>query len=230
MTTETFESKVNAIASAVTRGEDGKLQLPEDLDEAMSFSVRTEIRRRDTQSALSQTTAEKKRLELENQGLTSSWEQDAIASMTSKEAAELEELKHSDPDAWHAKLMATKETRKTEFQARRTKVSADAEQAVTSETRADTLARFNETYEGVLTDDALNNDIPPRLVKNLEEGRVDFEGFLQSCVDFLTKGRVLDKGTEAPTTVDLSKLPGGVSPADSALKETDKQQYSKTEW
>ncbi len=230
MTTETFEAKVHGIVSTVTRDESGKLQLPEGLDEATAFGVTTEIRRRDTQSAFSKVTAKAKQLETENQRYISGWEQDVIDTLTAKESAELEELKHTDPDAWRTKLNELQTTKKSKLAERRAKITTEAATVIQEESRAEILSRFEAQYPGILTEEVLNNDIPPRLVKNLEEGKVDFEGFLQSCVEFMTKGRTLDKGTQAPNTVDLSKLPGGGSPSEAAVTTSDIEQYRKSEW
>lgn len=228
--TDSFETKVNTLVSTVERDENGKLSFPEGTDESLVFAARTEIRRRDTQSALSAEKSNNQRLTAENEQLAASWEADAVEMMTAAEQASLEELKHQDPDAWHAKLVELKGEKKTKFSERRQAITTKATEVSQNATREEVLAAFNEKHPGVLTDDKLQNDIPPRIVRELEDGKVSYEQFLQNCVDYLDRGRVMDKGTKASDTTDLSTTQGGGTPSEAAAGGQDSADYADTDW
>ena len=83
------------------------------------------------------------------------------------------------------------------------------------EQRKQTLASFNEANPDFqITDDIIANDLPPRMMKDLEEGNVTFEKFLENAKDYLDKGKVVAgaeetiKDDETPTQVNLSDQPG----------------------
>ncbi len=227
---DSFESKVNTLASTITRDAEGKIQIPEGTDEALAFATRIELRRRDTQSALSQEKVKSTRLAAENEGLAANWEQEYEASLTADEAANLDELKAQDPDAWHAKLVEIKASKKDAFKAKRDAVATNAAQVSATASRAEIFAAFEADNPGVLTDDKLNNDIPPRYVKQLENGEVDYKQFLQNCTDYLTKGRVMQKTDTPHAGTDLGNLPGGGTPEQSAANNQDTQDYSQQDW
>lgn len=223
--TDSFESKVNNLVSTVERV-DGKLVFPEDADEALVYAARTEIRRRDTQSALQQERTEKQRLAAENAELVSGWEADVTDTLTAEEQSSLEELKHQDPDAWHKKLLELRDGKKAKFQEKRTEIANKAEAVSAQASRAEILNAFESQYPGVLTDDVLQNDIPPRYVKQLENGEVTYKQFLQNCVDYVQKDKVLDKGETAPKVTDLSAEAGGGAPSEAARDAQDSDDYS----
>ena len=76
----------------------------------------------------------------------------------------------------------------------------------------DQLAAFQQAYPDIsLTDEVIENDIPPRITKKLEQGKISFLDFLEECRNYLTKGKVVDKGEEPPAVTDISKNPGSSS-------------------
>lgn len=229
-TSDSFESQVNNLVSTVTRDDAGKIQFPEGTSEALAFAARTEIRRRDTQSSLSQSKAEAARLKAENDQLATSWEADLLDTMTADEQSRLEELKHQDPDKWHAELTALKDSKKTTFQARRQEISTKATQVSETASRQEILAAYEEKYPGVLTDDHLNNDVPPRLVRQLEEGAVTYKQFLDNCVKYLTSNKAILQPDTPPKVPDLSGEPGSGSPSPEAGKNQDVIEYRSTNW
>ncbi len=227
---DSFESKVNTLASTITRDDSGKIQIPDGTDEALAYATRIEVRRRDTQSALSQEKVKSNRLAAENEGLSASWEEEFANTLTQDEQASLEELKAQDPDAWHNKLVDIQTAKKTQFKEKRTAVATNAAQVSDTASRAEIFAAFEADNPGVLTDDKLNNDIPPRYVKQLENGEVDYKQFLQNCTEFLTKGKVMETTDTPPPGTDLGKLPGGGTPEKAAANGQDTEDYKGQDW
>lgn len=167
-----YESKVNEVITGSTRGEDGKLTFPEGTDESLAFSATAEIRRRDTQGAYTKNQQTLKALQAENEKLASSWESDAVANLSSTEQASLEELKVQDPDTWRSEIARLEEEKRGKFKERRTAISEEASQTTELERRGLQLEQFNKDNPEIeLTDEVIENDIPPRITRKLEKAK-----------------------------------------------------------
>lgn len=223
----TFEQKVNSILDEAKTGEDGKLVLPEDLDEATQFAVMAEKRRRDTQASFTKTQQENKVLRAQNEEVLTRWEQAAVSALSAAAQDDLEQLKHDDPDAWRAKLTELEAEARQKFNEERENVITSAKNKSEIEIRAEKLAAFQEANPGVeINDDVIENDIPPRFVKQLENGDISFDEFLQKCGSFLTGGKVLEPGAKGGDGLTLDKLGGGNRPDDRAVDSAAKETYN----
>lgn len=226
---DTFESKVNTALESVKKGEDGKWQVPDDLDEAVAYSVNAELRRRDTQAAYTKTQQEAAVLRKENETLAASYEKDVISQLSTEDKDRLEELKHTDPEAWRTELEKVERSNKSKFDEKRNQIKDTVTKETELERRTRLLEEYNEANpEHALTDEVIENDIPPRFTKQLEKGEVDFEEFLDKCNTFLGKPRTIKKGDEAPNEPDLGNAGGGHQPGDGERKEDIRKSY-KTE-
>lgn len=218
------EEQVNSILSSL--GDDGKV--PEDLDPVLRFAVTAEKRRRDTQSAYTKSNLENKRLSAETAKLFESLESTAISSFSDAEQTELAELKSQDPDAWHARLMELKETKKSKVKEQRQRISDEANQVSELELRTQALETFNaENPDIAITDEVIENDIPPRLTKQLADGKIEFSEFLNKCKDYLTKGKVVAPAPAPDEGIDLDDAPGGSRPSQESLVRQNKTDYTK---
>jgi hypothetical protein len=229
--TKSFADTVNEAVSQMTQGEDGKWSLPDSVDkgnEALVYAVNSERRRRDTQAAYTRTSQEKARLEAENKHLAEGWQKDFSSSMTTEQQAELEELKVTDPEAWRIKLNELENARQAKFNETRTSIQQKAVGESELDYRQRALQEFSEAHPDLkLTDDVIQNDIPPRLTKQLENGEVTFGAFLDKVAEYMTKGRVVKPTEEVPNGgVDLGKAAGGSLPDGNAIKEASKTQYN----
>lgn len=227
-TQPTFADTVNAVVGQMTQTEDGKWQLPADItDEAVIFAANAERRRRDTQSAYTRSQQELARKEAENNLLAESWQKDFSLNLTTEQRAELEELKVTDPDAWRAKLNEFEQEKANKFK----EVQKSIQQKAVGETeiqyRQRALQEFSEAHPDLkITDDVIKNDIPPRITRELEDGKINFGDFLNKVAEYMGKGRVIkpDDGN-AHESIDLAKAPGGSLPDGSAIKEASKTAY-----
>lgn len=228
--TKSFADTVNEVVGQMTQGEDGKWILPESVDknnEALVFAVNAEKRRRDTQAAFTRTAQEKARLEAENRHLAEGWQKDFSSSLTTEQQAELEELKVTDPEAWRLKLNELEETRRNQFNETRKTIQQKAVGESELEYRQRLLQEFSEAHPALkLTDDVIQNDIPPRITKQLESGEITFGDFLAKVAEYMTKGRVVKPTEDKPNGgIDLGTAPGGSMPDGAAIKEVSKTQY-----
>lgn len=215
---DTLEEKVNSVVDTMTKGDDGKWQLPEDLPEELRFAAMAERRRRDTQAEYSRVQNRLKALEAENSQLAAGWEADLTAKLTLEQQADLAELKLSDPDAWRAKLGELEQEARNKFAETRTQIASKATAESEKERRERVLADFLAANEGFeLNDEIIENDLPPRFLKQLEKGEVDFETFLSNAHAYLTKGKTVAPGEPAPKGPNLGKAGGGAVPEGAAV-------------
>lgn len=227
---ETFADKVNEVVNNMTQGEDGKWALPEgDYDEAILFAANTERRRRDTQSAYTRSQQKLKSLEAENELLAQNFEDNYVQFLPTDKQAELEELKATDPDAWRAKLSDLERERREEFQTKRSEIKEKAKGESEADYRARALTEFQEQNpELKLTDDVIQNDIPPRITKQLEKGDITFAEFLSQCGEYLSKGKVVaPPADKAPNNPNLGKVPGGSAPSGDAVASAVTKSYNE---
>lgn len=229
--TKTFAETVNEVVGQLTQGEDGKLIIPETIDqtnEPLMFAVMAEKRRRDTQASFTRTQQENARLKAENNHLAEGWQKDFSSTLTLEQQAELEELKVTDPDAWRTRLNQLEEQRKVKFNETRQTIQQKAVGESEMEYRQRALKEFAEAHPDLqLTDDVIENDVPPRFTKQLEKGEITFGAFLDTVAEYMTKGRVVKPTEEKPNGgIDLAKAPGGSLPDGAAIKEASKTQYN----
>jgi len=222
----TFAQAVNTAVDNMTQGDDGKWSLPEGLDEATSFAANSERRRRDTQSALDNSTTRTKALETENSMLVSGWEKDVVKTLSSEQRTELDELKATNPDAWREKMDEYEETNRTTFAETRTNISKEANEGTELEQRTAALLEYNEANpDHQITDEVLDNDIPPRLLKQLENGDVNFAKFLSNVNQYMTSGKVIQDGEKPPTVEDMSDVGGSHTPSSEAVEASASESY-----
>lgn len=226
--TPTFESRVNTAVAATTKDAEGKLVLPEGTDEATAFAVRSEIRRRDTQSAYTKSQQSNKALTAENTQLAASWENDAVANLSSTEQARLEELKVQDPDAWRTEIAAIEDSKRVKFKEKRKLISEEASQGTELERRALQLEQFNIDNPDVkITDDVIQNDIPPRITRKLEQGEIQFDEYLEEVKTYLGKGKKLAPGAKPEDEPNFAGARGSRTPTDEAIKAQSSNDYTK---
>lgn len=217
-----IEDQVNQVLSQI--GEDGKI--PEDIDPMLRYAATAEKRRRDTQSSYTKINMRAKQLEAENAKLFETYENTATSSFTQEEQAELAELKSQDPDAWHARLTEIKDSKKNQILSTKDEISKAASQATELEQREAALIAFNEANPDIaITDEVIENDIPPRITKQLAKGEITFEDFLDKCKTYLTTGKVVKPVPAPDDSIDLDDVPGGAKPNEESLAKANKTDY-----
>lgn len=226
--TPTFESRVNEVITATTKSEDGKLVLPEGTDEAIAYAAIAEMRRRDTQSAYTKNQQRLKALETENDKLAASWESDAVSKLSNAEQARLEELKVQDPDTWRTEITKLENDKRTQFQEKRQAISQEATNMSELERREAQLAQFNLDNPDIqITDDLINNDIPPRITKLLEDGKIQFDEYLNKVAEYVKKPKKLAPGETAPPQPSFATARGSSAPPAEAFKKQSSQEYKQ---
>ena len=195
------------------------------IDPVLLFAAKTEKRRRDTQASYTRSQQELKKTQLLSQKMAETLETELVKVLPAQAAAELEELKHQDPDAWRAKITELENTRKSQVQEQLQAIEQEAGNKSELEVRIEQLRAFQEANPTVtINDEVIENDIPPRITKKLETGKISFGEFLEECRVYLAKGKVVDKG-DTPTDIpDLGSASGSSS---KPVGKPSKSQYEK---
>lgn len=220
-TEKTYDQRVNDAVSAMTQGEDGKWLPVETDDEGFRFAVTAERRRRDTQAAFTRTQQENARLKAEANHLAEGWQKDFASQLTPTIQAELEELKITDPDAWRNRLNQLEAERTAKFNETRTAIANKAKGESELEYRTRTLEEYNTANpDHALTQDVIDNDLPPRFLKELEKGDINWSEFMAKASDYLHKGKVVKPREDKPTpSTNLTRATGSAEPSDEAVRQ-----------
>jgi len=224
-----LETKINEIVEQLKDGKE-----PEDVDPALLLAAKAEKRRRDTQAAYTKAQQEKIALQKEKEALENLIAQELEKSLdlSPEQKEELEELKLVDPEEWRRKLNELEAEQKTlkkqKIEELKKEASEKAQEEYELERRMQVFEEFQKTHPDVeITDEVIENEVPPKYVKELEQGKVSFEEFLQKVYDFLTAGKVVEQ-PKAPAKPDLSKTPGGATPYEASPGEDLIELYRNT--
>ena len=213
-----FEQQVNEAVDGMVEG-----KLADDLSPEVKYAAGLEKRRRDTQAEFSKGQHKLGIVEAENKKLTEGWAKDI--SLSTEQVAELEALKSTDPDAWKAKVDEYEGAAQTKFTETREAIATEAKTETEAESRDRLIKEFDEANPDIdLSDDVIQNDLPPRYLKKLESGELTFAEFLDQAKEYLTKGKVL-KQEDEPDDISLSKAAGGSVPEDRAVEEDARKSY-----
>ena len=222
-----FDTQVKEAIEGRTEVE-GKMQFADDLDPAIKYAATAEIRFRDTQSAFTKGQQRIQALESENTQLANTWADEVSKHLTSDQQDELEELKHTDQEAWREKINMYEGQNASRVKEKHTRIKEKAHKETGLQQRERLLTEYNEANpQFALTDDVIDNDIPPRITKKLESGKITFEEFLQEAHHFLSAGKVIEQGDAAPNDINLGKAGGDHKPSDIAVAGSIKESYTK---
>ena len=127
--------------------------------------------------------------------------------------SELEDLKYSDPDAWRTRVNELETAANAEFNSKIVEAKQLSSQQLELQRRANVLTQFqNEHPDVVFTDELLHLDIPQRIVKELENGKVTYEEFLNNVYNYVKTPKVIGSTTKTLEQPNLSKTGGDDTP------------------
>ena len=206
-------------------------------DTPESTQVDYEKRFKDTQAyatKIAQEKAEKEKELNELKAELSVLKETAKPSLTIDEQtqSELDDLKYSDPDAWRAKVNALEKQAKVEFNSKIDNAKQLSNQQLELQRRANILSQFQMEHPDVeLTDELLNFDIPPRIVKELENGKVTYEEFLNNVYNYVITPKVIGSNNKTLEQPNLSKTGGDDTPTkNSSSNQNIIQTYESMEF
>lgn len=203
----TFKEQVNEVVGKMTTNDNGAWQLPEvEMSESVEYAARVEKRRRDTEGAYTKATQRANKAEAMVSTLKK--QVSPATQFTEAQNDELDELKESDPDLWHRTLQRFETEAQTALDEEVAESALEAEAEGIVKFRVDTLNEFNQEHEGAeLTEEQLDNDIPPRLSKQLESGKLPFKDFLYQAHAYINSSKKVASGN-TKVEPNLGKMPG----------------------
>lgn len=127
--------------------------------------------------------------------------------------SELEDLKYSDPDAWRTRVNELETAATVEFNSKIAEAKQLSSKQLELQRRANVLEQFQTEHPDVeLTDELLHLDIPQRIVKELENGKVTYEEFLNNVYSYVKTPKVIGSTTKTLEQPNLSKTGGDDTP------------------
>jgi len=229
-TEPTFEQKVSDVVKQMKQSDAGVWELPDDakVDESVRYAATLEKRRRDTESALGKTRQQLKTEASLRETLEKRAAEQVQMQLTPAEAEELDTLKYDDPEAWRKRVNELERKATDSFQEELSNTRSTVSQQAEIERRTQVLTEFNQAHsDAPITDEKLVNDIPPRISKKLEDGKITFEEFLQEAHNFLVRPKKV-AGSKATTQPNLGNVGGNESPTDEALALQNVDDYKNT--
>lgn len=214
-TEPTFEQTVNETVAGMMKGDNGKWQFAEgsELSDQVKFAAKTERRRRDQEGAYTKQMEEVAALKAMNEQLTAKVKTKPSASISDEQAQELDNLKFEDPDAWRAKLNEYDTQASKQLQEELVKMEQESSKQAEVERRKIVLAQFNAQNPQLnLTDEVIIDNVPPRIIKQLETGEIAFDDFLAKAKTYITTPKVLDSGTVLAAEPNMGQLQGSANP------------------
>lgn len=231
---ETFEDKVNDVVNKAKK-EDGTFgELPDNISEELKIAAKNEIKYRNTQSEYTKNQQKLSKLELDHKKSNAKLkllEETAVPKVEVKipenRRAELEDLRDNDPEAWRQEMNKLEaEQTKTARQSKLSELS-ELDKKIELERREEVLTEFRKQHPNVeITDEFIENEVPPRYVKELENGEVTFEQFLQNVAKYAPQGTTVAKDS-IKETPNLGSMGGGSEPTTKAKAEESKLDYQK---
>lgn len=213
----TVTKQVSEVVKQITVDEEGNYNFPDnvELSDELKFAATAEKRRRDTQNSYTKGQQTLKELEAANNALLSIV--NGNITFTEDQKVELENLKYKDPEAWRLKLNQF-ETEAREAQAAKlTALTSEAKSKAGGEfelsRREQVLEEFNELHNVKITDELIQNEIPPRITRKLEQGKVTFEQYLDEVLEYATTAKVIDNQTVS-SQPNLNIVSGSKAPVD----------------
>jgi hypothetical protein len=214
----------------ISKGDNGKYIIPDDLKDKIHpyklEAVKAELRRRDTEASYTKANQELIKLEAEAEALRKFIP--STPNLSKEEQERLEALKYEDPDAWLEEMIKIKQDSKKkldeEIANTISEISSSKISKSDEEKRSKLLKQFNEKVEKPLTSDNLKLDVPLRFQKDLEDGKITFEEFLDSAYKFINGSKAIAdvKINEEPTFEGTS---GGGKIIGSGKEEDDDPIY-----
>ena len=146
--------------------------------------------------------------------------------------SELEDLKYSDPDAWRIRINELETAANTEFNSKIAEAKNHSSQQLELQRRANVLAQFQTEHPDVVfTDELLHLDIPQRIVKELENGKVTYEEFLNNVYNYVKTPKVIGTTNKTLEQPNLSKTGGDDTPTkNSSSNQNIIQTYENMEF
>jgi hypothetical protein len=200
-----------------------------DVSPEIAHAAKTELRLRNTQKQFTKARQEVSVLSNVNTKYKEQLLSNVSLNLSESESKELKTLKINDPEAWRVKITGYEDRSRTALTTALAQIETEGHKATEIELRTAQVNAFNETTGLKLTDEIIQNDLPPRYLKDVEEGKSTFSEFLDKAAKFLTKDKVIlgANGDDPENEPDLTKMAGSNEPSEQATTGDIIHEYKK---
>jgi len=212
-TPDTYEQTVNSLIKEKITKVDGKFVIPEDLELPSDIQavLNAELRRRNTEAAFTKASQEAKLYKTEVEALKSKLLEESSVDLSSSELENLEELRITDPNQWRLEVNRIEEESKSLKIKEVEDYLSETRNNLTEKEKSiklnEALNSFNSGSDSKITIEHLENDIPPRLLKSYESGKISLEELLEDAKT-LIYGNPSIKQDNIPNEPNFNKIPG----------------------
>jgi len=126
----------------------------------------------------------------------------------------------SDPDAYFAKRTEYEAQASSSFNEFTEETRATSTREAELARREQLIASFNEGRQIPITNDVVQNDVPPKFLAELEAGTVTFDQFLVNVASFVDAPKTANARV-VTNVANLSDVAGGTSPSKDGNFEQD---------
>lgn len=206
-------------------------QAQEQAEPTLEEQLETERKRRkDTQAAYTKGQQQLKAIEAERDKLVELLSGTVAPVIPAEDKERLENLKFDDPEAWRKEITALENKAISESREKIANLTGEAkssaERQFELDRRQQVLEEFNASAEVQITDEIIADEVPPRITKKLEEGKISFEEFLDEVATYLGKSKVV-KNEDTLNQPNISSLGGKNTPSTAKANESLAAQYAK---
>ena len=204
---------INKTLKEIQVDDKGKFIYPEGISPELKAAIAATKSFRDTQSSYTKAQQELKALQAEAEALRSQVAQYEVptAGLSQEEQNELAELKYTNPDEWYKRMQVLEQQASQKVNEKFDTVREQAKVQTAQQQRIETLERYNEKAENKLTPEQLELNTPPLWQKQVLEGEISFEEFLEKAHDFIYADKVIKK-PEVEQSTNLNEVTGGSTP------------------
>ena len=209
-----IQEEVNRYLKEIKVDDNGKFIYPEEIDPTLKVAIAATKSARDQQRAFSRTQTELKKAQAELEALRKQLAQGITPDniLTPEQRQELDQLKYQDPEAWYRRMRQLEEEAQNKVNEQLEEVSKKAKEETEVEYRLRRLEEFNKGRETPVTPEQLELMVPPIYAKQLLDGKIDFDEYLEKAVAFIEGPKVVAPVDEPPKTKDLSQVTGSPEP------------------
>ena len=201
---------INDTIKTLDTDDKGKFIYPDDMDPMLKAAIQATKSFRDTQSSFTKGQQELKASNAELEALRAQLvkNEDPLAGLSQEERTALTELKYTNPDEWYKRMQALERSTATRVEEKFAEVTKEAKAKTAEEQRIIALEEFNKTAENKLTQEQLENDVPPSWIKQVVSGEISFEKFLERSSKLLYGDKTVDN-PDVDLATNLNAQTGG---------------------
>ena len=227
-----IQEQADEYLAKAKKSKSGKLEFDANTPEAVRLVAIANKRHRDAQRELTKVTQSLAMLKAEKSELLKHTKKLSKVKLTKAQQEELDELKFEDPEAWREKLDEYESEARGKLEEGLNKklkeASAESTKAVLAEQRKAILKQYKEDNPDFhIDEDVIENDVPPRLSKALNDPEADYKEALNNVREYLETGKVIDKGSDILAQPNLSKVGGRDKPSKDTVEVALETQYQK---